>query len=167
VCSLSDEELRFLTMPTMDWIKLAIFHPLEFRTLLNYKLWHDPARDITAKQEHETSGWDRDTMRRCWEFLDLTSRSFSPVIKELDGDLARTICMFYLTLRGLDTIEDDMTLTDDVKQPLLRNFYQKITQKGWTFDGSGPDEKDRQLLVEYDKYIDEMLLLQPECVSRA
>ncbi|EEB99568.1 hypothetical protein MPER_00731, partial [Moniliophthora perniciosa FA553] len=55
-----------------------------------YWLYHEQKRDITAKQEHETSGWDRATMRRCWEFLDMTSRSFSAVIKELDGDLART-----------------------------------------------------------------------------
>jgi hypothetical protein len=31
-------------------------------------------------------------MRRCWDFLDQTSRSFAAVIKELDGDLARTVC---------------------------------------------------------------------------
>lgn len=30
-------------------------------------------------------------MRKCWDFLDLTSRSFSAVIKELEGDLARTV----------------------------------------------------------------------------
>lgn len=30
-------------------------------------------------------------MRECWGFLDKTSRSFSMVIKELDGDLARVV----------------------------------------------------------------------------
>lgn len=30
-------------------------------------------------------------MRDCWSFLDLTSRSFAAVIKELDGDLARVV----------------------------------------------------------------------------
>lgn len=30
-------------------------------------------------------------MRECWEWLDKTSRSFSMVIKELDGDLARVV----------------------------------------------------------------------------
>jgi farnesyl-diphosphate farnesyltransferase len=149
-------------MGKVDWLKLAVTHPLEFRTLVNYKLWHDPKRDITAKQEHPTSGWDRQSMRRCWELLDDTSRSFAAVIKELDGDLARTICMFYLTLRGLDTIEDDMTLADEVKQPLLRSFHKKLVQKGWSFDGCGPNERDRHLLVEYSTVVDEMLLLKPE-----
>lgn len=35
-------------------------------------------------------------MRRCWDFLDMTSRSFSAVIKELEGDLARTVSRFRL-----------------------------------------------------------------------
>jgi hypothetical protein len=30
-------------------------------------------------------------MRECWSWLDKTSRSFSMVIKELDGDLARVV----------------------------------------------------------------------------
>jgi len=92
----------------------------------------------------------------------MTSRSFAAVIKELDGDLARTICIFYLVLRGLDTVEDDMTLRDDEKQPLLRSFHEKLTTKGWNFDGSGEQEKDKQLLVEFDVVVDEVLLLQPE-----
>jgi hypothetical protein len=32
-------------------------------------------------------------MRRCWELLDHSSRSFSAVIKELDGDLARVVSL--------------------------------------------------------------------------
>lgn len=33
-------------------------------------------------------------MRKCWDFLDQTSRSFSMVIKDLEGDLARTVRLF-------------------------------------------------------------------------
>ncbi len=40
-------------------------------------------------------------MRDCWGFLDLTSRSFAAVIKELKGELSRVICLFYLVLRAL------------------------------------------------------------------
>jgi farnesyl-diphosphate farnesyltransferase len=70
--------------------------------------------------------------------------------------------MFYLVLRGLDTVEDDMSILDDVKQPLLRSFHEKIVTPGWTFDGCGPGEKDRQLLVEYDVVVEEVNRLQPE-----
>jgi farnesyl-diphosphate farnesyltransferase len=79
-------------MGLKDKLVLAITHPFEFRTLVQFYLYHHQNRDITSEREHATSGYDRPTMRRCWEFLDLTSRSFSAVIKELDGDLARTVC---------------------------------------------------------------------------
>lgn len=75
----------------LSMLALLVTHPLEFRTLLQYWLFHEQKRDITSQQEHPTSGWDRASMRRCWDFLDMTSRSFAAVIKELDGDLARTV----------------------------------------------------------------------------
>ena len=78
-------------MGAATWIALLLTHPLEFRTLLQFWMYHEQKRDIKALKEHPTSGWDRQSMRRCWEFLDMTSRSFSAVIKELDGDLARTV----------------------------------------------------------------------------
>jgi farnesyl-diphosphate farnesyltransferase len=74
--------------------------------------------------------------------------------------------MFYLVLRGLDTIEDDMTIPDAKKQPLLRSFHEKLSTPGWTFKESGPDEDDRQLLVEFDNVIAEMALLKPEYVQQ-
>ncbi|KAF9819317.1 hypothetical protein IEO21_02205 [Rhodonia placenta] len=146
-------------MGAMSMLVLLLTHPLEFRTLIQYKLWHESNRDITAPSEHAHSGWNRVPMRRCWGLLDLTSRSFAGVIRELDGDLARVICLFYLVLRALDTIEDDMTLSDDKKQPLLRAFHEYAVKPGWTFTENGPDEKDRQLLVEYDVVAEEINLL--------
>ncbi|KAF8650217.1 hypothetical protein AX16_005350 [Volvariella volvacea WC 439] len=149
-------------MGAMNWVILLLTRPLEFRTLLQFYLYHEQKRDIQAVKEHPTSGWDRQSMRRCWEFLDQTSRSFAAVIKELEGDLARTICLFYLVLRGLDTIEDDMTIPDEIKQPILRKFHEHTVTPGWTFNGCGPDEKDRQLLVEYDTVVEEVNRLLPE-----
>lgn len=68
-------------------------------------------------------------------------------------------------LRGLDTIEDDMTIPDEIKQPILRSFHEKTVTPGWNFDGCGPNEKDRQLLVEYDVVVEEMNRLEPQYVS--
>ncbi|KAF8624138.1 hypothetical protein AX17_007201 [Amanita inopinata Kibby_2008] len=149
-------------MGALNWFILLLTHPLEFKSLVQFYLYHEQKRDIKAIQEHPTSGWDRESMRHCWEFLDLTSRSFAAVIKELDGDLARTICLFYLVLRGLDTIEDDMTIPDDVKQPILRSFHKHTVTPGWTYDGCGPKEKDRQLLIEYDTVVEEVNRLNPD-----
>jgi len=78
-------------MGALNWLALLLTHPLEFRTLVQFYLYHEQKRDIKALQEHPTSGWDRPSMRRSWELLDMTSRSFSAVIKELEGDLARTV----------------------------------------------------------------------------
>lgn len=95
-------------------------------------------------------------MKKCWDFLDLTSRSFAAVIKELEGDLSRVVsvavqqsgqarsssrraplhpqvALFYLILRGLDTIEDDMSLSIETKAPLLENFNLKLEEDGWNF----------------------------------
>ena len=69
----------------MSMLTLALTHPMEFRTLVQFWMYHE------QQQEHAISGWDRQSMRRCLELLDLTSRSFSAVLKELDGDLARIV----------------------------------------------------------------------------
>ena len=81
-------------MGAIEILSLALTHPNEFRILLQFWNFYLPKRDITKKEEHATSGWDRPTMRRCWELLDHSSRSFSAVIKELDGDLARVVSLF-------------------------------------------------------------------------
>lgn len=75
------------------------------------------------------------------------------------------ICIFYLVLRGLDTIEDDMTIPDEVKQPILRSFHKHTVTPGWRFTGCGPNEKDRQLLIEYDTVVGEVNLLAPQLVT--
>lgn len=43
-------------------------------------------------------------MIRCYELLNMTSRSFAAVIQALDDELRPAVCIFYLVLRGLDTI---------------------------------------------------------------
>lgn len=54
-----------------------------------------------------------------------------------------------------------MTIPDPTKQKLLRNFHEHTVQKGWNFAGNGPNEKDRQLLVEYDSVVEELYHLEP------
>lgn len=43
------------------------------------------------------------------------------------------IALFYLVLRGLDTVEDDMTLSIERKAPLLEEFHLKLEEDGWNF----------------------------------
>ena len=45
--------------------------------------------------------------------------------------------MFYLVLRALDTVEDDMGLDDAVKIPLLRCFHEKSRDRSWSMSCGG------------------------------
>ncbi|KAI8908552.1 isoprenoid synthase domain-containing protein [Gorgonomyces haynaldii] len=101
-------------------------------------------------------------LQKCFDFLNKTSRSFARVIQELDPELQVCVCLFYLVLRALDTIEDDMSIPVPKKQELLRTFYQKNYERGWNFDGNDPLEKDRILLVDYQYVVDQFLALKPE-----
>ncbi|KAK4229214.1 isoprenoid synthase domain-containing protein [Podospora fimiseda] len=126
-----------------------LLHPNQLRSIIQWKVWHEPVHRRDPSKETETE-------KSCFHFLNLTSRSFSAVIQELNPELLMPVCLFYLVLRGLDTIEDDMTLDNKVKEPLLRNFHETMEQDGWTFNGNGPNEKDRELLVHFDDIIVEL-----------
>lgn len=101
------------------------------------------------------------TLRICFTYLQKTSRSFSAVIQELNPELLVPVALFYLILRGLDTIEDDMTISATTKEPLLRNFHKHIEEKGWNFTSNGPEEKDRDLLVDFKVVVEEFLKVKP------
>lgn len=68
----------------------------------------------------------------CYDMLNKVSRSFAIVIQQLPVELRNAICVFYLVLRALDTVEDDMALADRVKLPALRRFHEKIYDRGYT-----------------------------------
>lgn len=118
------------------------------------KIWHIPVHERDEKNETETQ-------KTCFKFLDKTSRSFSAVIKELHPELLLPVCLFYLILRGLDTIEDDTSIPLATKEPLLRDFKDFLEQDGWSFNGNRPEEKDRELLVQFHNVITEFKKLKP------
>jgi farnesyl-diphosphate farnesyltransferase len=118
------------------------------------KIWHNPVHERDESKDSEN-------IKRCFYFLTLTSRSFAAVIMELHPELLVPVALFYLILRGLDTIEDDMTIPLEKKEPLLRGFDDILEIDGWTFTENGPNEKDRQLLVEFNVVIEEFKKLKP------
>ncbi|KAL5600950.1 hypothetical protein BROUX41_005784 [Berkeleyomyces rouxiae] len=132
-----------------------LLHPNQLRAIIQWKLWHDPVHTRDPSKESPT-------LQSCFKFLDLTSRSFAAVIKELNPELLVPVALFYLILRGLDTVEDDMTIPLATKEPILRTFWQILEKDGWTFKDNGPNEKDRELLVHFDDIIHEYKLVKPE-----
>ncbi|KAJ3104974.1 Farnesyl-diphosphate farnesyltransferase [Phlyctochytrium bullatum] len=139
----------------------SILHPSEIAAMLHYKLSvSDNATRYQKLDAVPPKGSPDYTYAMCYYFLNKTSRSFARVIQELDDELRHPVCIFYLVLRGLDTVEDDMTLDLSRKLEVLRSFHQLIYKKGWTFDENGPNEKDRILLVDFDVVIAEFLKLK-------
>ena len=118
------------------------------------KVWHNAVHERNEEKECES-------LKRCFHFLNKTSRSFAAVILELHPELLVPVTLFYLVLRGLDTIEDDMTIPLSKKEPILRNFQDILEQDGWTFTENGSNEKDRQLLVEFNVVIEEFKKIKP------
>ncbi|RVX73962.1 hypothetical protein B0A52_02852 [Exophiala mesophila] len=125
-----------------------MLHPDEFRSICQWKVWHNPVHERRESRESES-------LKKCFFYLEKTSRSFSAVIQELHPDLLVPVCLFYLILRGLDTIEDDTSISAKTKEPLLRDFYKNLEVDGWHFDGNRPEEKDRELLVNFGCVIQE------------
>ncbi|KAI0463962.1 hypothetical protein LJB42_002971 [Komagataella kurtzmanii] len=136
--------------------KLAqlVLHPLELRAAIQFKFFKQSLHPRDPTNE-------RETLKHCYELLALTSRSFCTVILELNPELRYAIMIFYLVLRALDTVEDDMTIKPDIKIPLLRSFDEKLNLKSWSFDGNSPDEKDRQVLVDFTDVLEEYHRLKP------
>ncbi|XP_041950871.1 squalene synthase isoform X1 [Alosa sapidissima] len=88
-----------------------------------------------------------ESLRTCYVYLNQTSRSFAAVIQALDGELRHAVCIFYLVLRALDTVEDDMSIPLERKVPMLTGFHSFLYQPDWSFSDS--QEKDRQVLQDF------------------
>ena len=57
------------------------------------------------------------------------------------------VCIFYLVLRALDTVEDDVTIPADIKSTMLRNFHTYLLDPNWKYMES--TEKDRIVLEDF------------------
>ncbi|KAI9099262.1 isoprenoid synthase domain-containing protein [Phlyctochytrium arcticum] len=135
-------------------------HPSELFALVKYITTPPPNVEPTTLVPIPSPEDPTYTRAMCYHFLNLTSRSFARVIQELDEELRHPICLFYLILRGLDTVEDDMTIDVRRKKEVLEKFHDLIYIKGWNFNENGKDEKDRELLVRFDVVIAEFLKLK-------
>lgn len=92
----------------------------------------------------------------CNKILGSVSRSFAAVIRQLPKGLCLDIVIFYLALRALDTIEDDMDAfkgREHVKIDHLKTFYKTaLVTDGWHMTGVGQGD-ERALLEGYYKCV--------------
>ncbi|XP_077367406.1 squalene synthase isoform X2 [Festucalex cinctus] len=123
-------------------VVMSLGHPEEIYNLLKFKM--GACRAVMPKLDYESMS---QSLRTCYVYLNQTSRSFAAVIQALDGELRHAVCIFYLVLRALDTLEDDMSIPLHTKLPMLNDFHTFLYQDAWNFSDSR--EKDRQVLEDF------------------
>jgi farnesyl-diphosphate farnesyltransferase len=127
-------------------------HPFELYQMLKFKFAYKVPEFPKNLSEADIFSYQK---------LPEVSRSFAAVIAELPEELRRPIANFCLVLRGLDTVEDDMSIPLEKKMPELRNFYKHLYEKGWKVSGYGDNKDERDLLERFHFVIDVFLNLKP------
>ncbi|KAM6323750.1 squalene synthase isoform 2-T2 [Aegotheles albertisi] len=126
----------------MEQLRKWLGHLQDIYNLLRFKM--GGYRTVMPRVDPDSLGRG---LRTCYRYLNQTSRSFAAVIQALDGELRHAVCIFYLVLRALDTVEDDMTISLDVKVLMLQEFHSYLYQPKWKYMES--KEKDRQVLEDF------------------
>ncbi|KAB2091744.1 hypothetical protein ERO13_A03G198400v2 [Gossypium hirsutum] len=108
----------------MGSLGALVKHPDDFYPLLKLKMASRHAERQIPSEPH----W-----AFCFSMLHKVSRSFALVIQQLDIELKNAVCIFYLVLRALDTVEDDTSVATDIKVPILKEFYRHIYDPDWHF----------------------------------
>ena len=99
------------------------------------------------------STFNADDLAFCDDILCKVSRSFASVIRQLPDEMLVDVLIFYLVLRALDTIEDDMTYfptPEDKIQKLLSFHKSALVDPTWRMMGCGLGD-ERRLLEEFPK----------------
>ncbi|KXZ56552.1 hypothetical protein GPECTOR_1g496 [Gonium pectorale] len=124
-------------------------HPDEFMPL--FRMYRAAKRAAKLPQDPD--------LAFCYGMLNDVSRSFAIVIQQLPNPLRDAICVFYLVLRGLDTVEDDMALQVDFKVPELKRFHERIYDRGFTM-ACGYNHYKR-LMAQFGTVVSVFLQLEP------
>ncbi|CAM0877024.1 unnamed protein product [Alopecurus aequalis] len=102
----------------------ALSRPEEVVALVKLRVAAGQIKRQIPPQEHWAFAYD---------MLQRVSRSFALVIQQLGPELRNAVCIFYLVLRALDTVEDDTSIPTEVKLPILRDFYRHVYDPDWRY----------------------------------
>jgi farnesyl-diphosphate farnesyltransferase len=133
----------------MGVITQILRHPFDVVPLLKVKKMADNAKKLPKDKNFAF----------CYDMLNKVSRSFAIVIQQLDEELRDAVCVFYLVLRALDTIEDDMHIDNEKKVPQLIKFHESIYDAEYKHLECG-EKHYKQLMVEYPRVTDCFLRLK-------
>lgn len=132
--------------------------PSELKALLQFSVNEKPQQPLSLAD----SAVSKTDMEFCYDALTKVSRSFAIVIQQLPEELKDAVCVFYLVLRGLDTVEDDMTLDEAEKERLLRQFYRSCYSPDFQLKNIGDTEDYRLLLQHFDKVTRSFIALKDD-----
>jgi len=123
-------------------------------------------KEQTKRDRHRS-----EDSKYCTFILNKVSRSFAGVIAQLPNELRESVCVFYLALRALDTIEDEMDLSRfnsylpsnetkgnsaslrETKIRLMKEFSRRLEGKEKTnLKGIG-EAFERDLLEHFDRVV--------------
>ena len=135
----------------MGAIMQSILYPSEVGAMLDLKFGGHIKK--VHKEPLEELAKTLDNSDFCYAVLNRVSRSFAVVIQTLPIELRDAVCIFYLVLRGLDSVEDDMTFDVKKKIPLLIDFHNKLDEDGWCIEGVGDSPDYRVLMAHFGKVI--------------
>ena len=96
-----------------------LWRPQELAALIKLKRKIGKWKARAAKQEK-----DADWMF-CFDMLEKVSRSFAVVIEQLGDELRNAVCVFYLVLRGLDTVGRRRNTQNGANSPIPRPTPRK------------------------------------------
>ncbi|PNH09521.1 Squalene synthase [Tetrabaena socialis] len=127
----------------------VLSHPGEFMPLV--RMYRAAQRAAKLPQDPD--------LAFCYGMLNDVSRSFAIVIQQLPNPLRDAICVFYLVLRGLDTVEDDMALDVAFKVPELLRFHERIYDSAFCMDCGYKHYK--RLMAQFGTVVRVFLGLEP------
>lgn len=93
--------------------------------------------------------YESESVAYCYQTLEKVSRSFALVIKQLDPEMKDAICIFYLVLRALDTIEDDLNIPLEKRKELINDFTKKIGDTTFRLENVGDTPDYQELMRNY------------------
>lgn len=103
-------------------LRVAGFRPREVVALLRYKRKAEHCKKVMTDALN-------DDWVYCYKALCAVSRSFAVVIMELEPELRHPVCVFYLVLRALDTVEDDTKRPAAERAALCLRFHSLLTDR--------------------------------------
>jgi farnesyl-diphosphate farnesyltransferase len=138
----------------MGALRTVLCHPDELWALVKYREKSRKAVNVQEEGLRQRVG-DAERIadwRFCYEYLRRVSRSFALVIMELDSELRDPVCIFYLILRALDTIEDDTSVDATLRMRLCQELYTHLQGNSYAVHDIGSAD-ERKLLEEFPRVL--------------